>query len=204
MRLPRLAKSSLNEIYFFHLSPFFGSETVSKAITAPTRLTAAQARNGDLEEDMSYSKPPIVAPMTKPAFRKPLKIPMPLPLREAGTRLENIAVIEGLEAARPKPLNIMMNSKDQNPPENMIKTAETAATIMPKMNVDFLPVLSANVPIGKAVISVTVPMTEKRIPTPALEIFNSSSANTDNTGWISELEKETMRPAVQRPRKVRG
>ena len=188
----------------FYLSPFSGSETVRKAIITPAKVMMAQAMKGDSVEDTSHMKPPIVEPMTRPMFRKTLKTPMPFPLREAGTRLENMAVIEGLDAARPKPLNIMTNSKGQKPPESIIRITEMASTIFPKMKTGFLPALSATVPIGKAVTNITAPITEKSTPTPATEIPNFSSANTDNTGWISELEKETMRTATHKPRKVRG
>jgi len=111
----------------FHSSPFSGSETVSKAIITPARVTMAQAMKGDSVEDTSHRKPPIVEPITRPMFLKTLKSPMPFPLREAGTRLENMAVIEGLDAARPKPLNIMTNNNGQKPPESIIRITEMAS-----------------------------------------------------------------------------
>jgi len=89
----------------FHLSPFFGSETVSNATITPARVMMAQAMKGDSVEDISHRKPPIVEPTTRPMFRKTLKAPIRFPLREAGIKLENMAVIEGLDDARPKLLN---------------------------------------------------------------------------------------------------
>jgi len=141
----------------FYFSPFFGSETVSEAIITPARVMMAQAIKGDSVEDTSHRKPPIVEPTTRPMFRKMLKSPILFPLREAGTRVENMAVIEGLDAARPKPLNIITNSNGQKPPESTMRITEMASTSLPKIKTGFLPVLSATAPIGKTVTSITDP-----------------------------------------------
>ena len=146
--------------------------------------------------------PPVVAPTTSPTFWKRLKMLMPFPLFETGTRPENIAVIEGLEIARPKPHIVIMSSSGYRLPEKIIRIAAVEWMILPRIIMGFLPMSSEIVPIGMVAMRVMIPWTVKSIPTAASDMPITSFAYTERTGCINELEKAKMNRAIQRPMKM--
>ncbi len=91
-------------------------------------------------------------------------------------------MIDGLIDALPNPRIIIIRSRGQKLPENMISSADTVSRVLPKMSRGFLPILSAADPMGKVVNRVIIPVTVKSIPTPASGTPRISFAYTDRTG----------------------
>ena len=124
------------------------------------------------------------------------------PLFEVGIKLENMAVIEGFDVARPNPRIVITRSSGYRPPEKIIKIAAEEWMILPRIIIGFLPRSSAIVPIGMVANRVMIPWTVKSIPTVASDNPITSFAYTERTGCINELEKAKMSRAMHRPIKI--